>query len=255
MVEYYIDGSTKNNVIGVGIVKIDEFGFIEKHHFTVEHINPTSNIAEGFSLERALRIIQETDLEKKEIIDIYTDCQRIYHSFLYNQNSEFNRSSFFIKQESDHYFNHLRNLYIDLISRYSYYPLFFCDKTKQARPFIKIFFKDDAKDKKYLQDAHTLSRNYLKEDTIKPVKMELKAIKKDDKWVIIKNNKGIVAENKRPLIALSEALKNIDTNHTQIKLCDSLETILKNTNINKLANESMKSAVKIIESHNLLMNL
>lgn len=255
MIEYYIDGSTKNNIIGAGIVKINEFGFIEKHHFNVEHINPTATIAEGFSLESTFKMIKEIDLQKNELIDIYSDCQRIYHSFMYNSTSEFNRSSFFIKQESDRYLNHLRSLYIDLISRHSDYPLFFCDRTREARPIIRIFFKEDAKDKKYLQDAHTLSRNYLKDDQFKPVKMELKAIKKDGKWVIIKNNKGTVAENKRPLIALSEALKDIDTNNTQIKLCDTLETFLKNTNKNQLANEPMKSAIKIIENHKLLVSL
>ena len=36
MIEYYIDGSTKDHMIGVGIVKVNEFGFIEKHHFNVE---------------------------------------------------------------------------------------------------------------------------------------------------------------------------------------------------------------------------
>lgn len=46
MIEYYIDGSTKENMIGVGIVKVNEFGFIEKRHFNVEHIKPSSNIAE-----------------------------------------------------------------------------------------------------------------------------------------------------------------------------------------------------------------
>ena len=61
MIEYYIDGSTKDHMIGVGIVKVNEFGFIEKHHFNVEHINPSSNLAEGYALEKTFELIKESE--------------------------------------------------------------------------------------------------------------------------------------------------------------------------------------------------
>jgi ribonuclease HI len=104
LIEYYIDGSTKENMIGAGIVKVNEFGFLEKYHYNVEHINPSSTIAEGYSLEKSFEMIKNDDLHKYEIIDIYTDCQKLYQSFQYNVNIEFNRSSFFTKQESNKYF-------------------------------------------------------------------------------------------------------------------------------------------------------
>jgi hypothetical protein len=254
MIEYYIDGSTKENMIGVGIVRVNEFGFIEKHHFKVEHINSNSTIAEGYSLEKTFEMIEKNDINKNETIDIYTDCQKLYHSLLFNGNTEFNRSNFFAKQESNHYLLYIRNLYIDLISRHSNYPIYHCSKTKQARPLIKVFFKDDVKDKKFLQEAHSLSRNYIKEEKGNPIKIELKAIRKNEKWHIVKDNKEVVAENKRPLLALSEALKQIDTHTNEIKLCEKLKTILKSTDKNRLTSDDMKSAVKVIENHKLLIN-
>lgn len=78
MIEYYIDGSAKDNRIGVGIVKVNEFGFIEKHHFNVEHINASSNLAEGFSLKKALELIKVTDFNKNELKNIYTDSKKLY---------------------------------------------------------------------------------------------------------------------------------------------------------------------------------
>jgi hypothetical protein len=254
MIEYYIDDSTKDNMIGAGIVKVNEFGFLEKYHFNVEHVNPSSTIAEGYSLEKTFEMIKGNDINKKELINIYTDCQKLHHSFLYNVDVEFNRSNFFAKQESNIYFLHIRNLYLELISRYSQNPLFHCDKTNQARPLIKVYFKDVVNDKKYLQDAHLLSRHYIKEEVEKPLKIELKAVREKNTWFIVKNNKDVVAENKRPLIALSDALRQTDAHNVkQIKLCDQLETILKCTNKNRLANESMKTAIKIIEKHKLFL--
>jgi hypothetical protein len=259
MIEYYMDGSTKDCTIGVGIVKVNEFGFIEKHHFKVEHLNPNSHFAEGYALEKALEMIKENDLNKNEMINVYTDCQSLYHSFLYNGNIEFNRGPFFVKQEPNSYFQHLRNLYISLVSRNSNYPVYHCPKTNQARPLIKLFFKDDVEDKKFLQEAHSLSRYYIKEEAkpikleAKPIKVELKAVKEKNKWCIVKDNKDVIAENQRPLIALSEALKQTDAHNKQIKLCDGLKTILKNTNKNNLSKESMKTAIKIIEKHKLLI--
>jgi hypothetical protein len=250
MIEYYIDGSTKDHMIGVGIVKVTEFGFIEKHHFNIEHINPSSNIAEGYSLEKTFELIKETDINKHELIDIYTDSRNPHNSLTINTDVEFTRNNFFSKQESNSYFIFIRNLYLDIISKHSKSPLYFCDKTKRPRPLIKLYYKEDTQNKKYLQDAHTLSRNYIKEEL---VKMELKAIKEKDKWVIVKDKKAVVAENKRPLIALSEALKQTNAFNKQIKLCDTLETLLKSTSKNKLSNESMKSAYKIIENHKLLI--
>lgn len=252
MIEYYIDGSTKDTMIGVGVVKVNQFGFIEKHHFNAEHINPTSTIAEGYSLEKALQMIKETDIHKNELIDIYTDCKSLHHSLMYNENMEFNSGNFFVKQETNDYFKHIRNLYIELISKLSNHPIYHCDKTKQARPLIKIYFKDAVKDQKYLKDAHSLSRIYIKDEEIN---LHLKAIRKNNKWYIVKNNKDIVAENKRPLLALSDALKQTNGSIKHIKLCDSLETILKSTNKKNLTSESMKTAVKIIENHKLLINL
>lgn len=58
VIEYYIDGSAKESTIGAGIVKINEYGFIEKHHFTIEHVNPTSQIAEGYALQKAFEMIR-----------------------------------------------------------------------------------------------------------------------------------------------------------------------------------------------------
>jgi hypothetical protein len=167
----------------------------------------------------------------------------------FNQNTKFNRSNFFTKQESNNYFQHIRDLYIELISRFSDSPIYYCDKTRHARPFIKVFFKDDAIDKKYLQDAHTLSPKYLMEEEVISFKVELKATKKENKWHIVKNNKEEITENKRPLIALSDALKQTNPHITKIKLCDNLEMILKSTNKNKISSESMKSALKIIENY------
>jgi ribonuclease HI len=255
LIEYYIDGSTKNQTIGVGLVKVNEYGFIEKHHFTAEHVNPTSNIAEAFSLEKAFELIKNYDINKNELIDIYTDSQTLYHSLNYNLQTEFNKSDFFTKQELNKYFQHIRSLYIELISKSSSTPIYHCSKTNQARPLIKVFFKDDLDNKKYLEDAHVLSRYYLKTKQVKPklVKLELKAIREKDKWIIVKNNQDVVAENKRPLIALSEALKQIDVRHKQIKLCEKLETILKSTDKSRLTNESMKSAIEVIENHKLLI--
>jgi hypothetical protein len=282
-----MDGSTKEHMIGVGIVKVNEFGFIEKHHFKIEHLNPNSHFAEGYAFEKALEMIKENDLNKNEMINVYTDCQSLYHSFLYNGNIEFHRSPFFVKQEPNSYFQHLRNLYISLVSRTSNYPVYHCTKTNQARPLIKLFFKDDVEDKTFLQEAHSLSRYYIKEEAKlikveakpieveakpikeeakpikekakpvkvkeKPIKVELKAVKEKNKWSIVKDNKDVIAENQRPLIALSEALKQTDAHNKQIKLCNGLKTILKNTNKNKLSNESMKTAIKIIEKHKLLI--
>jgi ribonuclease HI len=254
LIEYYIDGSTKDNVIGVGIVKVNGFGFIEKHHFNVEHIKPSSNIAEGYSLEKALELINQNDINKTELINIYTDNQKLYNSLLHNTNLEFNNSDFFVKEEAMDYFQHIRSLYLELISKFSNKPIFYCDKTNNARPFIKIFFKDDVEDKKYLQDAHLLSRKYIKKEDKNLVAIELRAIRKDNIWHIVKNKKS-VASNKRPLIALSDALIQINSPTKHIKLCDTLETILKSTNKNRLSNDSMKSAVKIIEDYKLLINL
>lgn len=64
-----------------------------------------------------------------------------------------------------------------------------------------------------------------------------------------------MAGNKRPLIALSEALKQMNSQSSEIHLCDTLTTILKSTNKNNLSNSSIKSAVKIIETHKLPVNL
>lgn len=253
MIQYYIDGSTKENMIGVGIVRVNEFGFIEKHHFNIEHINPSSQLAEGYSLEKTFEMIKEKDFFKNELIDIYTDCQQLYHSLMHQNHIEFNRSNFFAKQETNPYFQFLRNEYRELNSKYSSYPVFHCDKTGQARPFIKVFFKDDLDDKKYLQAAHTLSRQYIKEEEV-PVTIQLTAIKKEKTWVIMKDDKLVLAENKRPIVALSAALKHTHTHKKQIKLCERLKTILKSTNKNNLSNE-MKSAYKVIEDHKLLMNL
>lgn len=255
MIEYYIDGSTKNHSIGVGIVKVNEYGFIEKYHFTAKHVNPTSNIAEAFSLEKAFELITKTDISKNELIDIYTDSQTLFLSLNCNTQTDFNNSDFFIKKEGNKYFQHIRKLYIELISKSSNSPIYHCIKTNQARPLIKVFFKDDLNDKKFLDDAHVLSRHYLKTKQTKPklVKLELKAIREKDKWIIVKDNKDVVAENKRPLIALSEALKQTDGINKQIKLCEKLETIIKSTDKNRLTNESMKSAIEIIENHKLLI--
>jgi ribonuclease HI len=252
MIEYYIDGSKKDNVVGAGIVKVDQFGFIEKHHYYAEHTNASSTVAEGYSLEKTFELIKKMDTNPNELINIYTDCQKLQQTFLFNEKIEFTRNNFFAKQESHKYFQHLRNIYLELISRSSDYPIYHCDKTKEARPLIKIYFKDDAEEKKYLQVAHSLSRTYIKEEEAKPFIIELKATRKMNKWYIVKDNNTILAENKRPLIALSEALKQTDAKVTEIKLCPSLETILKSTNKKNLSTP-MRSAVKIIENHKSLI--
>lgn len=64
MIEYYIDGSMKDNIVGAGFVKINEFGFIEKHHFNLGHINPSSNIAECYCLEKTFEMLKEKDIHK-----------------------------------------------------------------------------------------------------------------------------------------------------------------------------------------------
>jgi hypothetical protein len=102
-------------------------------------------------------------------------------------------------------------------------------------------------DKKYLHEAHSLSRKYIEVEA-KPLIVEFKAVKEKGRWVIVKDNKDVVAENKRPLVALSVALKQTEghkINH--IKICDQLETLLKNINKNQLSNE-MKLAIKTIDS-------
>lgn len=253
MIEYYIDGSTKDNTIGAGIVKVNEFGFVEKYHFNIEHINPSSLLAEGYAFEKTLEMVKENDLNKKEKIDIYTDNQKLYSSFLYQENIDFNSSDYFTKQESNNYYQHLRKLYLELNASFSNAPIYYCDKTQKPRPLIKVYFKDEVEDKKFFQDAHLLSREYIKEKTDSP-DIELKAIRKNNKWYIVKNDKDIVAENKRPVIALSYALKLVDNQNSHIKLCDKLVTILKSTNKNKLSNDAMKTAVKVIESHKNIIN-
>lgn len=60
MIEYYIDGSAKDRTIGAGIVRINEFGFMDKRHIAAEHTNPTPQIAEGFAFEKALEMIKDT---------------------------------------------------------------------------------------------------------------------------------------------------------------------------------------------------
>ncbi|MET3699895.1 hypothetical protein SAMN05877753_11415 [Bacillus oleivorans] len=254
MIEYYIDGSTKDKMVGAGVVKVNEFGFIEKHHFKAEHINPTSNLAEGYALEKTFEMIKKDDIGKNEIIDIYTDCKSLYTSLLHNENKKFNNSNFFIKEETNYYFQHIRNLFIELNSRHSDYPVYHCIKTCTARPLIKIYFKDQLEDKKYLQAAHLLSREYIKEET-KVNQVELKAVKENNKWVIVKeDDQQVLAENKRPLIALSDALTQKDTHGKRIILCSTLAAILKCTNKEKLSNESIKSAIKIIENHKLVVS-
>ena len=249
VIEYYIDGSTKENTVGAGIVKINEFGFIEKRHFTIEHTDPSSQTAEGYAFEKALELIAATDLHKNEMIDLYTDCRQLQNSLSFNQHVEFHRSDFFTKQEPNGYFLHLRGIYRELIIRNSKSCIYHCAKTQQSRPLIKVFFKDDAEDKKYMQEAHSLSRKYIKKEELKVLKVELKAIRKESAWQIIRNNGEVVAFNKRPLIALSEALTQMGVRNNQIKLCVYLENLLKSTNKNKLSNESIKSAMKIIDKH------
>ncbi|WP_064093326.1 ribonuclease H family protein [Rossellomorea aquimaris] len=248
MIEYFIDGSTKNNMIGAGVVKVNEFGFIEKYHFNVEHQKPSSHIAEGYSLEKALEMILEKDVDSNELINIYTDNQNLHRALVYNENTDFNSSDFFAKQVTNNYYHHLRKLYLKLISRYTNSPIYHCNKTKESRPKIKIYFKDSLEDKRYLQDAHLLSREYINEE-VNSLNAQLKAIRKNNKWYIHKDNKGVIAVNKRPLIALSMALETIDNNIKDIKLCEKLQTLIKTTNKNKLSSGSMKSAVKIIEKH------
>lgn len=249
VIEYYIDGSAKGNTIGAGIVKINEYGFIEKRHFTTEHINPTSQIAEGYALERALEMIRENDIHKNEMIDLYTDCRELITCMTFNQHIEFHRSEFFSKQETNDYFQYLRDVYKELIIRKSKSCIYHCVKVNEARPLIKMFFKDDAQDKKYLQEAHMMSRKYIKKEETKVLKIELKAVRKDKTWHIIKNNKEMIAVNKRPLIAFSEALMQPDIQNKEIKLCANLETLLKTTSNNKPSTEPMKIAMKTIEKY------
>jgi hypothetical protein len=253
MIAYYIDGSTKDHVIGAGIVKVNEFGFIEKYHFKTEHINPTSQVAEGYSLEKTFEMIKNHDLSKNELIDIYTDCQQLFQSFLFNEKTEFNHSHFFTNQELNPYFRHLRSLYIQLVSKYSNSPLYYSEKTNHARPLIQLFFKDAAEDKKHLQAAHSLSRNYLKDEPI-PAVVQLMAKNINNKWHIMTDNQ-VASENKRPLIALSEALQKLDPRTNQIILCDELKRLLKSTSKNRITNDSMKSAMKTIEKYTQQMNL
>lgn len=262
MIEYYIDGSAKDKTIGAGIVKINEFGFIEKRHFTAEHTNPSPQIAEGFAFEKAMEMISENDIHKNDVVNIYSDCRYLISSLQFNRHIEFHRSEFFIKQEANGYFLYLRDLYKDLIARNSKSCIYHCSKSNEARPLIKLFYKEDAENKNYLQDAHSMSRKYImkEEPKIKKVdlkatpkvepkikKINLKAVKKANSWHIVKNNGKTIAENKRPLIALSEALMKTKAQNQQIKLCAYLENLLKSTNKNQLSNESMITAIKIIE--------
>lgn len=249
VIEYYIDGSAKEKTIGAGIVKINEYGFIEKRHFTIEHTNPSSQIAEGYSFEKALEMIAETDLHKNELINLYTDCRQLHNSLAFNPHIELHRSEFFIKQEPSTYFQYLKDIYRDLILRNSKSCIYHCEKTQQARPLIKLFYKDDAEDRHYLQEAHSMSRKYIKKEAQKVGKIELKAIKKANSWHILIDNNKTIAVNKRPLIALSEALAQTDVHNKQIKLCVYLENLLKSTNKNKISNDSMISAMKIIDKH------
>lgn len=264
VIEYYIDGSAKENTVGAGIVKINEFGFIEKRHFTIEHMDPTSQIAEGYAFEKAMEMTRENDIHKNELINIYTDCRQLINCMAFNQQIEFHRSEFFSKQETNDYFQYLRDIYKELIVRKSKSCIYHCVRSNEARPLIKVFFKDDADNKNYLQEAHSLSRKYIKkeEPKIKKVdskaapkvdqklkKIELKAVKKENSWHIMKNNNKTIAVNKRPLIALSEALIQSKVQNNQFKLCAYLENLLKSTNKNKLSNESMITAMKIIDKH------
>ncbi|WP_147535468.1 hypothetical protein [Bacillus marasmi] len=250
MIEYYIDGSTKDQMIGVGIVKVNEFGFIEKYHFKVEHVNPTSNLAEGYALERTLHMIKENDLHKHEMIDIYTDCQKLHRLFLSNENMEYNRNNYFEKQEANHYYQHIRRLYIELISYFSNYPLFHCEKTNHARPLIKIHFNHDT-NQKYHQYAHNLSRHYLKNESVPAPKVEFSAKRKDNTWYIVKDNEEVVAENKRPILALADAIRPLDK-QTQIKLCEVLSSFIKNTRQQKIQNSSLKASMSIINQRKYL---
>ncbi|WP_282019927.1 hypothetical protein [Planomicrobium okeanokoites] len=264
MIEYYLDGSAKGNMVGAGVVKINEYGFIEKSHFTSEHVNPSSQTAEGFALEKALGLIMETDIHKNELINIYTDCRQLINLMDFNQTLEFHHHEFFNRQEANNYFQYLREIYKELILRNSKSSIYHCAKTNTARPLIKVFFKDDADHKNYLQDAHKLSRTYIRKEegkvekvelttVVKEVpkrkKVELKAVKKANSWHIVKNNGKTIAVNKRPLIALSVALVQTKNPNQQIKLCLYLENLLKSTNKNKVNNESMLEAIKIIDEH------
>lgn len=262
VIEYFIDGSAKGNMVGAGIVKINEFGFIEKRHFTIEHVNPSSQIAEGYAFEMALDMISKTDIHKNELINIYSDCRQLITCVSFNSQTAFHRTDFFIRQETNGYFEHLRNSYKELIMKKSKSCIYHCAKSGEARPLIKVFFKDCAEDKKYLQAAHALSRNYLNKEELKitkvemaipkmepkPKKVELKAVKKENEWHIVKNKKTI-AVHKRPLIALSEALVQPEVQNSSIKLCVYLENLLKSTSKNKLSQESLISAMKIIDKH------
>lgn len=272
VIEYYIDGSAKENTIGAGIVKINEYGFIEKHHFTIEHTNPASQIAEGYALEKSLEMIRENDIHKNELVNIYTDCKQLITCLAFNQHIEFHRSEFFSRQEMNGYFQYLRDVYKELIVKKSKSCIYHCIISNEARPLIKVFYKEDAENKNYLQEAHSMSRKYIKKEELKIhkvdlkaapkaalksaakvepkiKKIDLKAVKKANSWHIVKNNSKTIAVNKRPLIALSEALLQTKVQNHQIKLCVYLENLLKSTNKNKLSNESMISAFKIIDEH------
>lgn len=264
MIEYYIDGSAKDRTIGAGIVRINEFGFMDKRHIAAEHTNPTPQIAEGFAFEKALEMIKENDIHKNELINVYSDCRHLISSLQFNQHFDFHQSEFFIKQETNDYFLYLRELYKELIARKSKSSIYHCSKSKEARPLIKVFYKEDADNRNYLQDAHSMSRQYIKQEESKVLnvvskapskveakinKIDLKAVKKANSWHIVKNNGKTIAVNKRPLIALSEALVQTKAQNQQIKLCAYLENLLKSTNKNQLSNESMISAIKIIDEH------
>lgn len=219
----------------------------------MEHTNPSSNIAEFYALEKALQVIKEDDLITHELIDIYTDSQKVFSTFTYHEHIEFTRNNFFEKQESNSYFQYVRNLFLQLVSKNSNAPMYFCEKTKKARPIIQVFFQDDLKDKKYLQEAHVLSRKYIQEEIV-PEKVEIAAVKEKGQWQIVKNQKEVIAKNKRPLIALSEALEQLDPHLHKVVLCGRLETILKATDKRKLTNASLKSAMKTIEKHKLVIS-
>lgn len=249
VIEYYIDGSAKQNTIGAGIVKINEYGFLDKRHFTIEHTNPSSQIAEGYSFEKALEMIAENDLNKNELIDLYTDCRELHNAMAFNAHIEIHGSGFFVLNEPSGYFQYLRDIYTALILRHSKSCIYHCAKTKQGRPLIKLFYKEHAEDKKYLQDAHSMSRKYIEIEEQKKAKIDLKAMKKDGSWHILMNNKKTIGVNKRPLIALSEALTSTAVQNKHIKLCDYLENLLKSTIKNKVSNDGMISAMKIIDKH------
>lgn len=198
------------------------------------------------------------------MINVYTDCKQLITCLAFNRHIEFHRSEFFSRQEMNGYFQYLRDVYKELIVKKSKSCIYHCIISNEARPWIKVFYKEDAENKNYLQEAHSMSRKYIKKEELKiqPVdlkaapkvelkikKIELKAVKKANSWHIVKNNGKTIAVNKRPLIALSEALLQTKVQNHQIKLCVYLENLLKSTNKNKLSNESMISAIQIIDEH------